>query len=167
MAATKKKGGGGITSEAGARAALVEHRSLKAEAERLMVEHGITEKLEQAEALKKAATVWAVKHEKEVLNLDGGVYYRLRRDKYGGQWIATDDDLTADMPGNAMSMRRILRLKFPNEEKRRDIWNRITRRVVDPEKLKRVIAEGELTAEDVAPAFVEKEKSPFLIGYGG
>jgi len=166
MATTKKKGGG-ITSEEAARAALAEYRALKGEAERLMVEHGITAKLEEADALKKAATEWAVKNDKAVINLEGGLYFRLRRDKYGGQWIATDDDLTAEMPATAMSIRRILRLKFPNEETRRDIWNRITRRVIDPEKLKRVIAEGELTAEEVAPAFVEKEKAPFLIGYGG
>jgi hypothetical protein len=37
---------------------------------------------------------------------------------------------------------------------------------VDTDGLDRVISEGLLTAEDVAPAFYEKEKAPFLIVYG-
>lgn len=166
MATTRKKAKG-ISTEAAARAALEEHRSLKLEAERLMAEHGITAKLEQADALKSAVTVWAVENEKEVINLSNGVYYRLRRDKYGGQWITTDDDLTTDMPGNVKSMSRLLRVLIPNQEKRKDVWLRITKRVVDPEKLARVILEGDLKAEEVAPAFIEKEKKPFLMPYGG
>jgi|SRR5215467_7262522 len=165
MAATKKSKG--VTSEAAARAALTEMRSLKSEAERLMEEHGIKEKLEKADALKKAVTTWAVENEMDVINLGTGVYYRLRRDKYGGQWVATDDDVNVDTPPAVVPLKTILKKKFPDKDRFTEVWYKVTRRSVDPEKLERAILQGDLTHEEVAPAFYEKEKSPFLMGYGG
>lgn len=141
-------------------------RAMRDEIEELMAEHGIKEMQEDATELKRAATAWAAETGTAQIDLGNGVYARLRQDKYGGRWIATDADFDKDTPGNVITLLSILRRKFKNKEKRSEIWNRVTKRAVDPDALQRVVQEGLLTAEEIAPAFTEKDKAPFLIIYG-
>jgi len=164
--ATKKKTAAGVNSFEEARDALRQMRLLNTQVKALMEEHGIPQLQEEAQALKKAATEWAVKSDTERIDLGKGVYARLRRDKYGGTWVATDDDLDG-APATAVPLYEILRLKFlkkPQTLKR--LWASVTRVSVDPEELQRAILEGHITADEIAPAFWEKEKTPFLIIYG-
>jgi hypothetical protein len=156
-----------VTSKKEAVEALSTMAELTTEILALMAEHGITEMQEDATELKKAATRWAAQNEVARIDLPDGSHATLRRDKYGGHWIATDDDLTTDDAASAVPLLRILRKKYKNKVTRSEIWNRVTRRQVDSDALQRVIAEGILTAEEVAPAYAEKEKAPFLIVYGG
>jgi hypothetical protein len=172
MAVTRLKNGQyRVNSLKDAQEALIGVQNLKESIDALMAEHGITEMMEDAAEMKRAATAWADNTGTERINLGSGKkgepYALLRRDKYGGGWIATDDDLTDDAPANAVPLLLILRRKFKNKTERSEIWNRITKRSVDPVKLDRVVQEGLLSAEDVAPAYYEKEKKPFLIIYGG
>lgn len=155
-----------VKNEKQAKEALRAMIELKHEVARLQEEHGITEMMDDSTELKKAATRWAVEQNQEAIDIGGGVYARLRRDKYGGTWIATDDDLDG-APGTSLSLRRILRVKFKGDKAAlTEIWNRVTKRTVDPDKLNRVVEEGLLSAEEIAPAFYEKEKQPFLMIYG-
>jgi hypothetical protein len=160
-----------VSSLKEARDALIGSQNLKAEIQALMDEHGISEMQEDAAEMKKAATAWAADTNTARIDLGSGrqgePYALLRRDKYGGKWIASSDDLDADTPASAIPLIYILRQKFKDRKERSEIWNRVTKRQVDPESLNRVVQEGLLTAEDIAPAFYEKEKAPFLIIYGG
>ncbi len=152
-----------------AKEALTGVQNLSDEIQSLMKEHGIDEMMTDAAEMKKAATAWAANTDTQRIDLGTGrkgqPYALLRRDKYGGTWVATDDDLE-DAPPNATPLLKLLRKKIKDRETRSEIWNRITKRTVDTDGLDRVISEGLLTAEDVAPAFYEKEKAPFLIVYG-
>jgi hypothetical protein len=158
-----------VSNLAEAKEALEGVQNLAAEVESLMKEHGISEMMEDAAEMKKAATAWAANTDTQRIDLGTGrkgqPYALLRRDKYGGTWVATEEDLD-DAPVSAVPLLTILRKKFKNRQERSEIWNRVTRRSVDPENLQRVVDEGLLSAEDIAPAFWEKEKTPFLIVYG-
>jgi len=168
MAATKKKQPGVVKTEADAKAALLKVREIQEQIAVLYALHGITDLENEITVLKQAATAWAVENDKDTIGLGGKLYARLRRDKYGGTWVATDDDLTNDTPVDVMPLRLILKKKFGSDAaKYREVWNRVTKRTVDPEKLDRVVQEGILTAEEVSPAFFEKDKKPFIQIYGG
>jgi hypothetical protein len=153
-----------------AREALIGSENLKEEIQALMQEHGIAEMMEDAAEMKKAATAWAANTDTPRIDLGNGrqgePYALLRRDKYGGTWIASSDDIDANTPVSVIPLLFILRQKFKNKTERSEIWNRITKRTVDQGELDRVVREGLLTAEEIAPAFYEKEKAPFLIVYG-
>jgi hypothetical protein len=153
-----------------AREALIGSENLKEEVQALMQEHGITEMMEDAAEMKKAATAWAANTDTPRIDLGNGrqgePYALLRRDKYGGTWIASSDDIDGNTPVSVIPLLYILRKKFKNKTERSEIWNRITKRTVDQDALDRVVREGLLTAEEIAPAFYEKEKAPFLIVYG-
>lgn len=144
---------------------------LNASISELMEEHGITEMMADAAEMKKAATHWAANTDTARIDLGNGrkgePYALLRRDKYGGTWLATDDDITNEAPPKAVSLQWILRKKYRDKTTRSEIWNRITKRSVNQDGLKRVIDEGLLSDSEIAPAFYEKEKAPFLIVYGG
>jgi hypothetical protein len=164
--ATKKKTAAGVNSFEEARDALRQMRLLNLRVKSLMEEHGITDLQEEAAELKKAATEWAVKSDTERIDLGKGIYARLRRDKYGGTWVATDEDLEG-APASAVPLYEILRLKFPKKpQSLKRLWASVTKVSVDPEELQRAVLEGHLTADEIAPAYWEKEKSPFLIIYG-
>lgn len=165
-AKAKKKRPGKISSFEEARQALRKMRDLNVEVKALMEEHGITAKMEQAAELKSAATNWAVETDTERIDLGKGVYGRLRRDKYGGTWIATTDDLE-NAPSSAVPLFEILKLKFKRKPQSLEhVWNLVTKRSVDPDALQKAINDGTLTTDEIAPAFYEKEKSPFIIIYG-
>jgi len=152
-----------------AKEALMTMRELQSSISELMEEHGITEMMEDASELKKAATRWAASSDTPRIDLGNGrkgePYALLRRDKYGGTWIATDDDITDAAPPKATSLLSILRGKYRDKTIRSEIWNRVTKRTIDQDGLKRVVDEGLLSDSEIAPAFYEKEKAPFLIVY--
>lgn len=150
-----------------AKEALLAARELSDAIAELQREHGITEMMDDATEMKKAATRWAAEHDMARIELGGGVYALLRRDKYGGQWVATSDDLAADIPTDVVPLRDILEAKFSKRPKTlKEMWLRITKRAVDVDALTREVADGNLTAEEIAPAYFEKEKAPFLRVYG-
>src|SRR5262245_368372 len=169
MATAKRKVAPGLVkTEAEAKRALLKYREIKDDIAVRMAAAGIPELEEQADELRRQATDWAVKSDKETISLGGTLYARLRRDKYGGTWMATDNDVTAYTPVNVMSMRANLKKKYAKDAAQfREVWNRVTKRAVDPEKLDRVVQEGVLTADEIAPAYYEKDKKPFIQIYGG
>jgi hypothetical protein len=162
----KKKRPGKISSFEEAREALRQYRTLNAEIKLRMEEHGITKLQDQAADLKKAATNWAVETETDRIDLGSGVYARLRQDKYGGTWVATTDDLEG-APSTAIPLFEILKLKFKRKPQTLEhVWTLVTKRSVDPDALQKAINDGTLTTAEIAPAFYEKEKAPFIIIYG-
>lgn len=158
-----------VKTEADAKAALLKYRAIKEDIAVRMAAAGIPDLEEQADELRQKATDWAVKNDKDTISLGGKVYARLRRDKYGGTWVATSDDLTSDTPVSVVPLRTILWNKYAKKGDKtmfNEIWHRVSRRAVDPDKLDRAVQEGVLTADEISPAFYEKDKAPFLILYG-
>jgi hypothetical protein len=137
------------------------------EAQELMREHGISELMQEATELKKAATAFCVAKGIDKLDL-GDSYAALREDGYDRRWVARKTDL-GDLgnPEGAIPLYDILKSKFLRGKKKqpskfKEIWNRITKRVVDPDALQEVIDEGLLDEDEIAAAFVEKKKAPYL-----
>jgi len=103
----------------------------------------------QAVMLKKAATEYAVKKRISVVQLDG-VYYRkiVRTNR------AWDNEI----------LRKILkRIKVDGKP----LWNKVTKRVIDPDKLAEAVAVGWVTEKKLDEAYVETEQAPFLQRYTG
>lgn len=153
-----------ITNKEGAIKALGMMQERSEEAIQLSKEYGITDLQREAAELKKAATAFCVAKGIEKLDL-GDSYASLRQDGYDRRWIATKDELAEVDAPDAVPLRTILKREFSTGQFK-EIWNRITRRVVDPDALQEAIDEGILNEEEIAPAFVEKKKSPYLRIYG-
>jgi hypothetical protein len=155
-----------VTTLRQAQNALEKHRKLKAEIEDLLKKNGIAKKMKQAEDLKKEATDWAIENDADQIELDGA-HATLVRQHYGGRWIATDDDIDEGDPANVQSLYAIIEENFKSKisEKgsaARKTWHRITRRVVDPKLIDDAVALGVFKPNEIALAYVEKEKAPYL-----
>lgn len=158
---TNKNGSYTVTTKADAVKALKMMQERQEEVMRLQAEAGITELMQEATELKKAATAYVVANGIEKLDL-GDHYATLRQDGYARQWIATKDDLEKlDAPTGAIPLRTILK-KSLTPENFKEVWNRVTKRVVDADALQEAVDEGILDEEEIAPAFVEKTKAPYL-----
>lgn len=150
-----------ITSKDGAIKALKMMQERSEEAQALMQEQGITELMQEATELKKAATAYCVAKGISQLDMEDS-YATLREDGYDRRWIATRKELAdVSAPDGAVPLYEIIRRGFTNIEGK-EIWKRITKRVVDPEALQEVVDEGILSEDEIAPAFVEKKKAPYL-----
>jgi hypothetical protein len=68
-------------------------------------------------------------------------------------WISTTADIPKDAPASAKSLRKILG---------KDLWTKVTRRVVDPKKIEQLIDEGEITEKQVAAAHFTRKRAPYI-----
>jgi hypothetical protein len=157
----------------------VEIADLEKRAERLLIQR-VTQEAKIELARKKAglpamekklekikAELVQVMDEGGIDQVEGsGFHATLIRANYGSMFIATDDDLRAldEIPEDRklIPMRTILKRKFKDKAVFREVWNRITKRVIVVEALEEVIAEGLLTVDEIAPAFIEKQKKPYV-----
>jgi hypothetical protein len=147
-----------IKTKADAISALEVSTELKEAAEALMQEHGITEMLETAETLKKKATEYAASKGIKKLDLPDGRWGTLITSVHERVWVGTK----ADMPENAGAEVKPLKSLVPKE-----VWMKITKRVPDPEKIDAAVSEGLVTHDQIAPAYFEKMKAPFIRVFGG
>lgn len=157
-----------IKSKKELKAAMNLFQTLKAEIEQIREEHGLPEMEVDAVELKKAATAYMVQAGIEQVDIDGGAHATLVRQSYDSRFVATKADLeeldlsefnTADR--KVKPLRTIIFKKFPKGEAK-EIWNRVTRRVVNKAAIEEVVAEGLLTVDEIAPSFIEKSKTPYL-----
>jgi hypothetical protein len=153
-----------ITSEKQAKAALSKYRAKKLEIEAARIEAGIPELEAEAEVLKESVTNFMV--EKEVERIEGdGFHSVLVQSMFDGRYIATSDDIRElkEIPTDRklIPLRQILKSRFKGDDFKA-MWNRVTKRVVDAEALEEVIAEGLMTVDEIAPAYVERAKKPYM-----
>jgi hypothetical protein len=47
------------------------------------------------------------------------------------------------------------------------LWNYITKRVPDPEKIDRAVAQGFITEAKISKAYIEKPQAPFMQRFAG
>ena len=159
-----------VTSFEKARDALKAIQSRKDKIESLMTQHSIYKMQAEIEALKEAATAWAVESETERIDFQIGkkhFHATLVEQAYGSQFIGTEDDMPADASSDAKPLSEILAEKFGGSiDKKgslaRKVWLRVTKRVVDKEAVEELVAEKALTVDELAPCFYEKQKKPYL-----
>jgi hypothetical protein len=150
-----------------AQEALLGMRNLEAEIKELMDEHGITEMMQDATEMKKAATAYAVENNLDQIQCKG-FHATLIQQSYGTQFLATDEDVReaqVDTDRPLKSLRSILRKKFgplTKGSRSLEIWKRVTKPVIDKAALDDVVSEGLLNVKEITPAFVEKKKAPYL-----
>jgi len=153
-----------VTSKKQAIEALVMMHTLKDEIAEIRKKAGLDELEQDAVELKKAVTGYCVNHGVERLDFehDDDPMHGTLVKGYDRTWLLTDEDFrSAGAPVGAKSLRRILRRKFGSEDFKR-IYARITKRVLDPEELDALVTEGVIDADEIAPAFVEKPRTPYL-----
>ena len=150
------------------KSALLLMQELADDIEALRLKHGIQELEQDATELKKAATRYMEENEIDEVALEGGQYGKLVRGAYDRRWILSDDELTeAELADGARSLRRILKKKFKNSpDKFKQAYAFVSKRVADPEGIQEAVSEGLVTEKEIAPAFVEKEKRPYLRVFG-
>lgn len=114
------------------------------------------------DALKKLATEYAVKEGIERVDFPGA-HATLIQQFFDGRFIGTEEDIRGDERDGVIPLRQIIRRKFKGDTaKVKEVWNQVTRRVVDKDAVDEAISYGILTVDDVAPAYVERAKSPYL-----
>jgi hypothetical protein len=68
-------------------------------------------------------------------------------------WIATKADIPKDAPVGSKPLRSILG---------KELFQKVTRRVVDPTKLQAAIEEGEISEDAIAPAHFTRKRAPYI-----
>jgi hypothetical protein len=136
---------------------------MKDEIDEIKKESGIDEMELDCVELKRAVTAFMVENSLDRLNFKKGFHGTLVRATYGATWIGERSQLTDDAPGYAVPLKELLTKKFKRSpDKAKKMWLRLTTRIPDPIKIEEAIAEGVITVQDVAPAWWEKDKSPYL-----
>jgi hypothetical protein len=126
----------------------------------------IAEDMKRQVELKKAATAFAVKKKIDVLQLDGAYFRQINR--ASRFWIGEPAEMPSPTPKGAKSLREICAgLTATVKGKEIPLWNYITKRVPDPEKIDKAVALGFVKESVISKAYIEKPQAPFLQRYSG
>lgn len=139
-------------------------RAAERRLEELKQEHGISELEDEISEGKKVLA--AVMGEHKLAQIEGeGFHATLIKAVKARYWILTDDD-EIPVGYKAKSLKSIIRKKhgpFSKGSISQRLWTRyVTKRVADPEGIERAVAEGLLTQKEVAAAYIEEEKQPYV-----
>lgn len=130
------------------------------------IQDEIAPKMARQVDLKKAVTEFAVKKKVDVVQLDG-LYFR-QINRATRFWVGETTEMPAPRPKGAKSLREICKGKFATVRGREiPLWNYITKRVPDPEKISRAVELGFVKQTEIDKAFLEKPQAPFLQKYTG
>jgi hypothetical protein len=125
---------------------------IQAEIDALNEEHGISEMMQDAAELKKAATAFCNSKSIDVVNLPEKKYAKLIRSASSRYWIGTK----ADIPQSANAAKPLKSLVS------KEMWLKLTKRVPDPAKIDKAVAEQVVKLEDIEDAYVEIPRAPYL-----
>jgi hypothetical protein len=155
-----------IKTQKDALAALQAFRDLKSEIDQVKEESGLNELEKDAMAYKAAVQNFMISKELDQLQGDG-FHGTLVKGHGSSRWITDEGDLTGDEADHAMSLRVIIEEKFGEKvtkpkSKARRLWLKITKRIADTDAIEEAVNDGELTVDEIAPAFVEKDRAPYL-----
>ena len=144
-----------IKTKAEAARALVMMHNLQDEIAEIQKKHGIDEMMQDATELKKAATAFLDSKGIDSLEIkEVGKVAKLIRAVNKKLWIGTKADMPDDVDKSVVKPLRSLVDK--------EVWMQITTRIPDPAKIDEAVAEGVITAKQIAPAYVETFKAPYL-----
>jgi hypothetical protein len=155
-----------IKSKKDAEKALEAFHNLKAEIDDLKEESGLDELEKDAMAYKAAVQAYMVTNDLEHLQGDG-YHGTLVKGAGSSRWIGDESDMTGDEPARVVPLVEILEKKFKSSiatkgSKARKVWMKITKRVVDPEAIEELVAEGTLDVDEISPAWIETTRAPYL-----
>jgi hypothetical protein len=124
---------------------------------------GMAEDIRDCNMLREAATAYMTQKNMKQITLSNGKVKKLV-ERMTRKWIGTRADLKAiQATDDVIPLKEIVAgTKVERNGKWVPLWNVITKRVIDPDKLDEVIAAGTLSEEEVAPAFVEIPQKPFI-----
>jgi hypothetical protein len=92
-----------------------------------------------------------------------GYHATLIRAGYDARVVGTEDDLQPGDPPEVVPLREIIYRKFKHDKNlARRTWFACTRRVVVIDMLEEQVAGGVLTVDEIAEAYVQKEKKPYI-----
>jgi hypothetical protein len=158
-----------LKSEAQVKQALKKMEDLAVEIAELESKHGIIDKRHDALQLKTAAQNFMLEKELDAIELDDGRYARIVRSYTDRHWVLTKDDLPENtaIPSGFKSLRQILSKKFGAKSAIfKSVWMTATKRVADPMGIQELVREGRVSEEELAPAYIERERAPFLRIFG-
>ncbi len=140
-----------------AKAALEELEKLNDEIQPLMA---------RATDLKRAVTAFAVEKNVDAIQLDDCYYRQINRSNR--LWVGTPEDMPANAPKRAVSVRDIVKgKKVTVKGKLVPLWNLVTKRVVDPTGIDHAVSQCWITEKEISKAYLEKPQAPFLQRYTG
>jgi hypothetical protein len=116
------------------------------------------------EVAKNQATTYMNSHAVSVVQCDGH-YWRLIQ-RFSRFFVVTDDDMPEKAPKSAKSIKSACQGKKVGKKKI-PLWNFITKRVVDTEKLNEAVSKGYITQGEVDKAFLESPQKPFVQSFAG
>jgi hypothetical protein len=132
--------------------------------EALMLEHGLNDLQADIEALKEETTAFAVEHEIDRIDLDD-CHFTLISQAFDTRFIGTKDEMPLNVKdGRKLKpLRAIIFKKYKNDKaKAREVWKKVTKRVVVKELVDEAVSEGLLTVKEITPSFIERQKKPYL-----
>lgn len=132
-----------IKTDTDAANALKMFRELKAERDAIFEEAGLADIEKDLVSYKAAVTNYMIAKKKK--SIPGSGYHGTLVEGFDGRW---------DM----VKLRRILKKK----ENFKEIWNTITTRTLDAEKLNEAVEEGMIKAKEIQAAWVEVPRRPYL-----
>jgi hypothetical protein len=160
-----------INSETDAKKALKLMEELADNIAELEKEHGIDEMRMDATELKKATTQFAIAKKLDEITLAPNHYYKLISAGYDRRWILDKSELTeAGLAGHngVTTLRASIRRRLKKDDALdmfTEIWNRVTKRIADPDGIDEIVGEGIVSMDDIKGAFVEKARQPYLRGF--
>jgi hypothetical protein len=159
-----------ITNAKDAKEALQSAKNLQDEIAEVKAESGLDELEKDLTAYKAALRDFMVRSDIEHVEGDG-FHGTLVKGSGGSRWI-TDEDDRADLdPARCRPLKSIIMEKFgvntlkgkhPKVQEARKLFNRITKRVADPEAIEEAVNEKLLDVDEISPAWVEIQRAPYL-----
>lgn len=118
----------------------------------------------ERDELKNAATKYAVVKGVSVFQLDGRYWRRMQR--YTSKWIGRRNEVPVDvkLPSSFKPLFEICQGRVANGK---PLWNLVTKRVPDPEKINEAVGKGWITQQEVEKAFIEIPQKPYLQRFNG
>ncbi len=156
-----------IKTKKDAEEALKRFRDLKIEIDETKADSGLVELEQDAMAYKAGLQNYMIRHKVEQMQ-GRGFHGTLVKGAKSKRWIATDSDLTGEEPKGTLSLKAIVEKKLGDVTKKgpgRRLWRKITKSIVDIEGLEEAVDSELLTTEEIAPAYIETEGTPYLRVY--
>jgi len=120
----------------------------------------------EASALKVAATKYATSRGLDVVQLDGRYWRRVRRSSR--RWVGTEEEMPEKAPKGAQALSELVRGRYVTRKgKKIALWNLLTKRVPDPERIDAAIKAKQIKLDEIEAAYVEIPQAEFLQRYQG
>lgn len=155
-----------IKTQKDALEALKRFRELKEGIEEIRAENDLDAMEKDAAAYKVAAQGFMLRSNIDSIQGDGW-HGTVVRSSGTSHWIETEDDIPENARDDVESLDTIIERKTKSKisekgSKARKLWMKMTKRVLDPEAIEELVQEGKLKVDEIAPAWYETQRAPYL-----